>query len=189
MRNTLLKVTCLSLLSPMCYAHTGESIPNGWLHGFMHPLTGLDHLFALIAIGILASRHTKTAPLILPSVFIGAMIVGFYLASIGVSMDIAEQVIAISVLSLGAWLISGKQLNKGLLLSLSAIFAIAHGYAHGTEVIGNTAHYLAGFISMAFLLISTGFLASYASFPGKQKLQSSFGLLMSALGLFFIFHV
>jgi len=189
MKNLLLNVICLSLLSPVCHAHIGETIPNGWWQGLLHPLTGIDHLLTLVAIGMLTAKNRQTEKLLLPGVFLCAMVAGFLISISGFSLDVAEKTIAVSVIMLGIWLISGKQLNNSLLLVVIAAFATAHGYVHGTEVTGSTIQFLSGFVSTAFLLIFLTFLAFRYALPAKNSIQSMFGATMTTLGLFYLSQV
>ncbi len=189
MKKLMLKVIFLSLLSPVCHAHIGETIPNGRWYGLLHPLTGMDHLFTLVAIGMLTAKNRQTEKLLLPAVFLFAMVAGFLMSISGFSLDVAEKVIAASVIMLGVWLISGQQLNGSLLLIVIASFAIAHGYAHGTEVTGSAVEFLSGFISTVFLLILLTLLAFRFALPAKNRIQSGFGATMAALGLFYFLQV
>ncbi len=189
MKQLITKIAFLFLLSPVCYAHTGDILPNTMWYGLLHPLTGLDHLFTLIAIGMLAARNRPAEKLILPAVFLSAMAVGFAFSITGFSLNPAENIIAISAVFLGVWLISGKQLGGASMLIVVALCAVAHGYAHGTEVTGSTIHYFSGFISTAFLLIVVTFLAFRYALPHKNKIQSFFGAGMTGLGLFYLLQI
>lgn len=189
MKNLIIKIGFLYLLSPVCQAHTGEGLPNTWWYGLLHPLTGLDHLFTLIAIGMLVDRSRQIEKLILPAVFLVAMAIGFAFSISGFSLDPDEKIIAISVVFLGVWILSGKQLNGASMLIVVTSCAICHGYAHGTEVTVSVTKYFSGFISTAFLLILVTFLAFHYALPAKHKIQSVYGAGMTALGLFYLFQV
>lgn len=186
MKNKLLNITLLFLISTSCQAHTGHLMVNSWFHGLLHPLTGIDHLFTLVAIGMLATRNSQHEKLVLPLVFIVSMILGFVFSMSGQTLDFTEQVIAIAAIMLGGWIVSGKQLNGSLLLLTVSGVAIAHGYAHGTEVVGSAMHYLSGFVTSAFLLMLVTLLAFRYVSPVKNKVQSFFGVAVSAVGFFYL---
>lgn len=185
-KNRLLKITLLFFISSSCQAHTSQLIVNGWWHGLLHPLTGVDHLFTLVAIGMLATRNTQYEKPLLPLVFLLSMVLGFIFSISGQTLAFVEQAIAVSAIILGGWLVSSKQLNDTLLLFIASGVAIAHGYAHGTEVVGSTIYYLSGFVASAVLLILVTLLAFRYASPVKNKIQSLFGMIVSAVGFIYL---
>ncbi len=186
MKSLILKIISLSLLSPICHAHSGDTVINHWLYGFLHPFTGFDHFFTLVAIGMLAARSKQIKKLILPGVFLGSMIIGFIISMFTINLNAAETVIAISLILLGTWLISGKQLNDTLVLITVSFCALAHGYVHGTETTGAVIQYLSGFVASTFLLILFTLLAFRYAHPVKDKIQSTLGMVMATLGFVYL---
>ena len=190
MKNIILKTLPLYLFAPVCWAHTGNAEINGLWYGMLHPLTGLDHLFTLLAIGMLASRNINKEHWLLPLVFLVAMVTGFVLSLSGVPLGATETLIAASVLILGLSLSFGQTLNGLLLPSAILLFGVAHGYAHGIEITGSATQFLAGFIATACLLILVTLLAFRYGLAGKKSMiQSGFGFVMAAFGSFFLFQL
>ncbi|MCK5829879.1 MAG: HupE/UreJ family protein [Methylococcales bacterium] len=189
MKNLTIKTILLLLFTPICEAHAGVSINNGLLQGFLHPLTGFDHLFTIIAFGMLASRQNQTEKLVLPFVFLCSMIIGFCISMSNLPLGISEKIIATSMIMFGIWLGFDNQVNNRLLLIIVSCSSIAHGYAHGIEMTGSPMHYFSGFISSAFLLMLVTLLTFRYASPVINKLHSLFGMVIAALGLFYLIQV
>lgn len=146
-------VAALFLLAEPAAAHTGLPA-GGALDGAVHPLVGLDHLLAMVAIGVLAAtaRQRRVAWLT-PLGFLAGMVAGGLLGFAGLGVPGVELAIALSVVVLGV-LIVGKTHDAGLWLPvLAAAIGAAHGQAHGAEL-------PAGAIPMAYML---GFVAVTAA--------------------------
>jgi urease accessory protein len=111
---------------------------HGLLTGFTHPLTGLDHLAAMLAVGLwsaLTARRTWTAPL----AFAGLLLVGALLAQGGVALPGIEPMIAASMLVVGLLLATQARLPEAAGALLVGAFALFHGAAHGQELAGTGA--------------------------------------------------
>ena len=157
------KLAFLSLLGAvlapsMALAHPGHGDALGLTHGFMHPLSGLDHVLAMIAVGLYAAQLGGRAVWLLPAAFMVAMIGGGALGYAGIPVPMVEQGIALSVIVMGAAIALGLKLPTIAGMALVATFAIFHGHAHGSEGAGVAAFlpYAFGFISATFLLHITG---------------------------------
>lgn len=152
MKRTMTSVTLL-LSSGLAMAHTGHEV-HGFSSGLLHPIGGMDHLLAMLAVGLWAAavmpRHLWAAP----AAFMGFMLVGAMLAVTGVTLPLLEPGIALSVVIMGLLLIGLARLGVAPALALIGVFAVFHGNAHGAEAPlgGSVALYMAGF------LISTGLL-------------------------------
>jgi urease accessory protein len=121
-------------------AHVGGDAGehHGLLTGFTHPLTGLDHLAAMLAVGLwsaLTARRTWTAPL----AFAGLLLVGALLAQGGVALPGIEPMIAASMLVVGLLLATQARLPEAAGALLVGAFALFHGAAHGQELAGTGA--------------------------------------------------
>ena len=92
----------LMALPAAALAHTGHMEPGGFMHGFEHPLGGLDHLLAMVAVGLWAAQSGGRALLALPAAFVGAMILGGLAGMAGLPLPAVELGILGSVLALGA---------------------------------------------------------------------------------------
>jgi urease accessory protein len=115
-------------------AHTFGAHDAGFVHGFSHPLGGLDHLLAMVAVGLWAAQRGGKALWALPTAFVGAMIGGGLLGMAGVELPAVELAIALSVVALGGLI--ALQARLPLLASVGAValFALFHGHAHGVEM-------------------------------------------------------
>jgi urease accessory protein len=147
-------VLSIALLSAAAQAHSDQTSTGGFMAGYLHPLTGLDHLLAMVAVGIWGA--TLGAPLIwaLPVAFPFMMLVGGVLAIFGVPVPHVELGVAISVLVLGAAIAMRWRAPLAVAIAIVAFFGLLHGYAHGSELPGSAAPaaYAAGFV------VSTGLL-------------------------------
>jgi len=150
----------LLLAAPFSYAHTG-GLETGLVAGFSHPFLGLDHLLAMLLVGVWALIMGKKACLTLPLSFVVMMFAGILLALNGNHLPAVETVIALSVIMLGG--LVATEYKPTMLLSLFsvALFALFHGYAHGSEIPLNTqqlAWYLGGILAATILLHALGVL-------------------------------
>jgi urease accessory protein len=147
----------LAALATPAFAHTGtEPHVHGFVAGLIHPLGGLDHLLAMIAVGIWSSLATGRRVWIVPAIFVAAMLAGAGLARSGVALPGGETAIAISVVALGALIAAGVRLPVGVGAALVASFAVFHGYAHGIEATGPVFGTMAGFAITTAALHATG---------------------------------
>lgn len=163
MKNTVLKTaSTLALLIPSLVmahpGHEGIEVSQGLLAGVLHPLMGLDHLLAFVALGILMAKTNLKQAISIGALFVGLLAVGFFGAQMGV-MDVAsgtiETMILLSVgLSIG--LVALFKVVKGSLSALALTgFAVFHGFAHGLEVPmgASTQGFAVGFLLSAFALM------------------------------------
>lgn len=134
-------------------AHTG--VPghdhSGLVAGLLHPIGGLDHLLAMLAVGIwsaLAAKGDSTRVWIAPAAFVTAMLAGAFAGSAGWPLPLVETGIALSVVLLGLMILARIELPVLAGAGLAALFAVYHGHAHGAEVMGAIGAYMAGFAVM-----------------------------------------
>jgi urease accessory protein len=138
-------------------AHVGTGDHVSFMHGFAHPLGGLDHLAAMIAVGLWAGIAGGRRVWAWPLAFVVMMVVGGLLGRAGVALPMVEPAIALSVVVLGLLVALMVQVPVALGAALVAAFAIFHGHAHGAEApetgwLG----YAAGFIIATALLHTVG---------------------------------
>ena len=173
-------------LTSSAYAHTGEGGANGFLAGILHPLTGFDHLLAMVAVGIWGA--TLGTPLVwaLPVVFPMLMVVGGVLGIAGVPLPFIESGIATSVVVLGLAIAMAWRAPVPVALAIVAAFGVFHGYAHGAELpdAASPAAYVAGFVLCTGALHLTGVaIGTLKRLPkGEQALRAS-GALIAAAGV------
>jgi len=139
-------------------AHVGHGEVHGLVHGFMHPISGLDHMLAMVAVGMLAAIMGGRALWIVPLSFMAMMAVGGALAIAGLGVPYVELGISLSVVVLGAAVALQWPLPVGAAVALAGVFAVFHGYAHGAEmpVDASGASYGAGFLAATGLLHLAG---------------------------------
>jgi urease accessory protein len=159
MRRILFPILSVALIFPgFAQAHTGAGTMHDALHGLLHPLTGLDHILAMVSVGLLAAQRGGRALWLLPLCFVTMMAAGGVLGVAGVALPGAESIIGISVIALGALILSGSRIHTGLAVALIGTFAVFHGQAHGVEMPATAAAgvYGLGFIAATALLHGSG---------------------------------
>ncbi len=147
------------LLAPtLAQAHTGVGDTNGFAHGFEHPLFGLDHFLAMVAIGLWAAQIGGRALWAVPLTFVSVMAAGGALGIAGVPVPFVEQGIATSVLLLGLLIAFAVRMPLGFSVPLVALFAVCHGHAHGAEMPVNASgfEYAIGFMLATAALHGVG---------------------------------
>ncbi|OYY22217.1 MAG: urease accessory protein [Azorhizobium sp. 35-67-15] len=124
----------LALAPSLAFAHTGVGATHGFVHGFIHPVTGLDHVLAMVTVGILAWQMGGRAIWLLPASFVSLMAVGGALGMGGFDLPYVETGIALSVVVLGAAVAMGVKAPLAFAMGLVGMFAVFHGHAHGAEM-------------------------------------------------------
>jgi urease accessory protein len=153
----LLAIAALALASP-AQAHIIDAGGAGWTHGFAHPFSGLDHILAMVAVGVWAAQTGRPALWALPVVFPLAMAIGGLLGVAGLPVPGIEAGIAVSVLALGLLIAFQAKPPLALSVALVALFALFHGHAHGTELpqAASPALYGLGFVAATAVLHLVG---------------------------------
>lgn len=134
MRARLALATILALVPTAAFAHTGHGDTAGFFHGFIHPIGGLDHVLAMVAVGIFAVVLGGRALWLVPASFVAMMIVGFGLGVSGVALPYVELGIALSSIVIGFAAALGRPMPVAAAMTLAGVFAIFHGHAHGAEM-------------------------------------------------------
>ncbi|MFO1036564.1 MAG: HupE/UreJ family protein [Geminicoccaceae bacterium] len=151
--------TAALILTPtMAMAHTGVGATTGFAHGFLHPLSGLDHLLAMVLVGMFAWQLGGRALWAVPASFVGVMALGGVLGVAGLQLPLVEIGIALSVVVLGTMVAFRIQPPVALAMGVVAFFAVFHGHAHGSEMpeTASGLTYAAGFILATALLHVSG---------------------------------
>jgi len=125
-------LTFALLAATPALAHPGHD-GAGLAAGLMHPLSGLDHMLAMTAVGVMAARRGGKALLAWPAAFVGAMICAYALGVTAPGAPVAEPTVLASVIVLCALAAAARQLPLGWGLALIAASGAAHGYVHGAE--------------------------------------------------------
>lgn len=133
-----LKLICglaLFALTPfLAQAHIVPGEANGFTSGLNHPLHGLDHILAMVAVGLWAVQLGGRSLWLVPATFVSLMTVGGTLGMLGVHVPMVEAGILVSVLTFGILIAAKARLPLILSMVVVGIFAIFHGHAHGTEI-------------------------------------------------------
>ena len=174
------------LASRLAQAHTGVDAGqhhDALMQGLLHPLGGIDHISAAIAVGVwgaLFCRRAVTAP----AVFVLSMALGAVLGGSGLAIEGVETVIASSVLVLGGLLVAGRFVPASWALAALASFAAAHGLAHGHELANtpNAALALLGLMLTTAALHGVGMALAKHLLTQRVWLQRSIGLGLGVLG-------
>ena len=163
----------LVVFPTMAFAHTGHGDTAGFFHGFEHPIGGLDHVLAMVAVGVFAFVLGGRALYLVPLSFVGMMIVGFLLGAGQVDMPFVELGIALSSVVIGGAAALGRPVPVAGAMALVGIFATFHGHAHGAEMPENSGGllYTAGFVAATALL----HLAGIGGALGVAKLVGKYG--------------
>lgn len=140
------------------FAHVGVAETGSLAQGLFHPLTGFDHMAAMIAVGLWAAQRGGRALWLVPLTFISLMAVGGLLAVAGVSLPWVESGIGASVLVLGLLVAAAVRLPVLASSLVVGLFALFHGHAHGTEIppLASGLAYGLGFILTTALFHGTG---------------------------------
>ncbi|WP_462390441.1 HupE/UreJ family protein [Acidovorax sp. Q11] len=178
-----------SAISTGASAHTGAEshIHNSLLSGLAHPLFGLDHLAAMVAVGLwsaLAARNAGRDLLWGPVGFAAMLLVGAVLGLQGVALPAVEPMIAASLLVTGLLVVSRLRV-PGLVAALGVgVFAVFHGVAHGHELAGSDSAWqtLAGMLTATVLLHSAGLAAGWALRHRHVWLARAAGAGVAAFG-------
>jgi len=153
-----LTLATVTLAPAAAFAHAGHGENSGFIHGFMHPIAGLDHILAMVTVGILAYQIGGRALWLVPASFLAVMAAGGLLGVAGVSFYFVEPGIAASVVVLGVIVALTLKPPVAVAMGLVALFAVFHGYAHGIEtpLEGSATAYGAGFMLATALLHAAG---------------------------------
>jgi urease accessory protein len=121
-------------LPTVVWAHTGAEAASSFWHGAMHPLGGLDHILAMVAVGLFAATLGGRALWAVPLAFLTTMALGGAVGVAGLALPHVETAIALSVVLLGTLIMAHRQWSTAAAMSFTAAFAIFHGHAHGAEM-------------------------------------------------------
>lgn len=185
-------ILAAAVLSPsVAFAHSGFGEASGLLHGFMHTVSGLDHILAMVTVGVLAYSLGGRALLLVPSTFLLVMMVGGTLGVAGIYLPFIELGIALSIVVLGGVVALRIQAPVVAAMATVGLFALFHGHAHGTEMAEATATgavtYGVGFVAATALLhlmgIGFGFMIAHSGNRYRLGIIRAAGGLISIAGV------
>ncbi len=176
-------------------AHTGTGLPGGFVSGFVHPLSGWDHLLAMVSVGLWGAILGRPLIVALPVIFPCLMVVGAFLGIMHVPMLPVEIGIAASVLCLGAVIGLEYRAPVWAACAIVAVFALFHGYAHGHELpsAADPVGYSVGFVLSTGLLhlcgIAIGLLYTFdrGRFKGRYVVKA-LGAAVALAGCVFMYQ-
>jgi urease accessory protein len=159
MKKLLAAAIATAILAPgAAWAHPGLDHAHDAVHGFLHPFSGLDHILAMVAIGVFAAQLGGRAIWLVPLAFVGTMAAPGAVAVAGYSVPYVETGIAVSVLAVGAMIALRIHVPTIVAMAAAALFAIFHGQAHGAEMPPSLSAlwYGVGFVTATILLHGIG---------------------------------
>lgn len=164
-------VAVTTFLPTLAFAHPGHELQLGFMGGVLHPLSGPDHLAAMLAVGAWAAQLGGRLRWAVPMSFVALMLVGAALGMSGVVFGAAEQGVVVSVCILGLLLASAIRLPASVCVLLTGSFAMFHGYAHGAEAPqqANVMAYFTGFVLSTIALHLVGFMAGSCLVRYQQR--------------------
>ena len=170
-------------------AHPGVGGTAGFAAGFLHPLTGPDHMLAMIAVGIWGSQLGKRGLWALPVIFALVMAIFGVLGGRGVLLPGVEVGVATSALAIGLTILLAARPPLGVAAALVGMFAVFHGYAHAAELTGATAPLAFG----VGILVATGMLhavgiaiGGLSSLSSGSRALRTVGAGIAASGMYFL---
>lgn len=168
-------------------AHTGINIGGGLAAGLTHPYVGLDHLLAMVAVGVWAVQLGRRYLLIVPAAFVATMAVGAVIGAYGVALPQVESVVALSVLALGLLVALSTQAAWYWAVLLVAAFGLFHGHAHGSEMpaFSEPWRYFTGFTIATASLHALGVTAGIV-LKGRSVILRIGGAAISLLGAWLV---
>ncbi len=171
------------------WAHVGSGASGGFLTGVQHPVSGLDHVLAMIAVGLWGAQLGAPALWLLPVAFPMMMAFGGMFGLMGIPLPGVEVGIAVSAVVLGIMVLTEARPALAVSLAIVAFFAIFHGHAHGTELPQGQSGllYSMGFVMATGCLHGVGIAIGLVHRwnAGRMALRAA-GALVCAAGLFFL---
>jgi urease accessory protein len=190
-RAAFLTLLALPALRHSLLAHTRGGEATGFVAGLSHPVSGLDHVLAMIAVGLWGAQLGAPAVWLLPVTFPMVMALGGTLGLLGVKIPGVEIGIALSAIGLGAAVLFEARPKLAVAAALVGAFAIFHGHAHGTELPpgANGILYSIGFVIATGLLHATGIgIGLIHRWPAGRTVLRLAGAVVALGGLTFLWR-
>ena len=167
----LFTLAALLIMPTVAHAHGGVGEANRFLHGLNHPLGGVDHICAMIAVGLWAAQMGGCSIWAVPLAFVSVMALGGAIGMLGINVPFIEQGIVLSVIVLGVFIAAAVRLPLAASIVVVGLFALCHGHAHATEMSGAQS----GFAYAAGFIVATAWLhvCGIGLTVGIQKLATA----------------
>ena len=169
----------------LAHAHAGAGEASGWMHGLLHPFSGLDHVCAMLAVGLWAAQMGGRAVWRVPLTFVSVMALGGLLGMMDIPVPFVEAGIVMSLLVLGVLIAAAVRLPLLASTAIVGVFALFHGYAHGAEMPQSASGlgYALGFMLATASLHGMGIVpALLVNNMGRAKLVRYAGALVAFCG-------
>jgi urease accessory protein len=176
-------------LPSIAAAHEHAGVAGGLVSGFVHPISGVDHLIAMVAVGLWGAQLGAPAIWILPLTFPLVMALGGVLGVVGLPLPLPEIFIALSALVLGAAVALRLRVPFAVAAAVVAVFAIFHGHAHGTELprAADPLAYGVGFVCATGLLHLCGIaIGALSRWTQGARLIRALGGSIAMMGAYFL---
>jgi urease accessory protein len=173
-------------------AHPQSGVAGGFLSGFSHPISGWDHILAMIAVGLWGAQLGAPAMWLLPVTFPMVMALGGMMGLLGIPLPGVELGVAASAIVLGAMVLAEARPPLWLAAAIVGIFAIFHGHAHGTELPAGQSglFYSAGFVIATGCLHAVGITIGLAQrWKGGRIVIRAAGGFAAIAGIYFVWRV
>jgi urease accessory protein len=183
----LLSLFLLLGLSSSAFAHPGHAY-GGIGSGLLHPFSGMDHLLAMLAVGLWAAQRGTSKVWLLPAVFMSLLAAGAGIALLAPGLPLIETGIAASVLVLGLIIALAAKVPTAHSIALTAAFGFVHGYAHGLEMPATAAPalYALGFLSATAILHVSGISLGLATRGQFARWIQASGALIALSGIWML---
>lgn len=165
--------------------HVGHGATESFAAGIAHPMSGLDHIAVMVAVGLWAALKGGRALWVWPAAFVGVMLVGGALGMMQVDLPFVEPAILASVVALGLLVALAVDLPVAVGAVIIGAFALFHGHAHGAEVGENIGglEYMAGFAIATAALHAAGIgFALVAAHNSLRPLVRAAGAVCVVIG-------
>ena len=180
----------VALSASSASAHTGTGLPGGFTSGFLHPLTGWDHLLAMVSVGLWGAFLGRPLIVALPVIFPTVMVVGAAMGMANIPLPATEIGIGLSVLLLGGVIAAAWRAPVWAACLIVGVFAIFHGYAHGKELpsAADPIGYAVGFVLSTGLLHVSGIgIGLLNNRPGGVVINRGLGAGVAMAGVVFLY--
>ena len=186
--SALFALALLAVAAP-ALAHTNRDVGAGLLSGLLHPLTGLDHLLAMVAVGIWGTQLGTPAIWLLPLTFPLVMSFGGVLGVRAVPLPAVEIGVAASAAVLGIMILLSARPLLSVAAGIVGAFAVFHGHAHGAELpaAAEPLAYGLGFVLVTGLLHAAGIAVGLLDrWPAGALALRGLGAVIGAIGLYLL---
>ncbi len=189
LRRLSLSAAIIAAGAAPAFAHLDPLAHGSFMAGVSHPLFGLDHILAMLTVGLWAAQLSdrdgnRKALWLVPLAFVATMAVGFAAGTAGVSLPFVEPAILASVIALGLLLAIPARLPAAACAAIVGVFALFHGHAHGSELgSAGALQFSLGFLAATVLLHCAGIAIGLGLSGFSPSLSRLLGAMTALLGL------